>query len=53
LVTVARVITSLFDLDQLGVHFRTGERLVRLSEHSNRCSKRSGNDNGLNKGFHG
>jgi hypothetical protein len=47
------VITSLFDLHQLGAHVRTGERLVRLSEHGDRCSERSGNDNGLNKGFHG
>ena len=53
LVAVTDVIANLLELSELRTHLRTCNGLVRLSEHSNRSSKGSGNNNGLNKGLHG
>jgi hypothetical protein len=48
-VTIARMVTSLFELDQFGAYLCTGDRRIRLGKQGNRSSKGSGNDNGLNK----
>ena len=48
-VTIARMVTGVFELDQFGAYLCSGDRRIRLGKHGNRSGKGSGNDNGLNK----